>query len=261
MRSTRAAEAVAELGSFAQEAESIAMRRLRTAAAILCVLASCIACLHQFSHSHLMPIIVAVGLLLPTLWLRSSWFRWAVIVPIAAFSLLLIDAFCLRHRLAVEIRAWSPIFDVDVIEDRLVSPSGRTTVYVVGSYWLDSSHRVYVSHGHLFPDVGWIETGLTDPSYPRDVVARWRGPFFAAGESEQSLSVAYDERDDRFYTYSQWTEGGYSAPRTREDFTRELHHIEATGANKTDAGNCSNGICPVSHLLRSPSPDPSRSAK
>jgi hypothetical protein len=33
----------------------------------------------------------------------------------------------------------------------------------------------------------------------------------------------------------------------------------ATKANKTDAGNGSKAICRVSNVLRSPSPDPSRS--
>ena len=38
-------------------------------------------------------------------------------------------------------------------------------------------------------------------------------------------------------------------------------HHERTGANKTDAGNGSKAICRVSNVLRSPSPDPRRSAK
>jgi len=36
-------------------------------------------------------------------------------------------------------------------------------------------------------------------------------------------------------------------------------HHESTGANKTDAGNGSYGICRVIDASRSPSPDPSRS--
>jgi hypothetical protein len=43
------------------------------------------------------------------------------------------------------------------------------------------------------------------------------------------------------------------------DMTRK--HIARTRANKTDAGNGSNGICRVSNVLRSPSPDPKRSAE
>jgi hypothetical protein len=34
-----------------------------------------------------------------------------------------------------------------------------------------------------------------------------------------------------------------------------------TKANETDAGNGSKAICRVSNVLRSPSPDPGRSAK
>gem|GEM_PF-1422395 len=39
-----------------------------------------------------------------------------------------------------------------------------------------------------------------------------------------------------------------------------IYHTR-TKANKTDAGNGSYGICRVFHASRSPSPDPSRSAK
>lgn len=210
------------------------MKRLRVPASILCLLASLNACMHQFSHSHLLPIGIAVSLLLPLRWLKPTWFKWSLVLPAVAFSLLLVDAYLLRHRYAVESRSWS-IMDADEIEDRLESPSGRTTVYVVGNHWLDSSYRVYVSHGHLFPSVGWLETESSDPVYPRDIIARWRGPFFVAGEGEDSLSVAYDERDDRFYSYRDWALGGLSAPRTIEDFTKELHIIEKTGANNEDA--------------------------
>lgn len=149
-----------------------------------------------------------------------------MVLPVIAFALLLVDAFCLRHRCAVGMRAWNAVFDADIIEDQIESHSGKTTVYVVGSHWLDSSYRVYVSRGHLFPSVGWLETKSEDPAYPRDVMAKWRGPFFVGGESENSLSVAYDERDDHFYTYWDWAEGAHSAPQTREDFTKLLHTIE-----------------------------------
>jgi hypothetical protein len=37
-------------------------------------------------------------------------------------------------------------------------------------------------------------------------------------------------------------------------------HEEPPRANKTDAGNGSKAICRVSNVLRSPSPDPRRSA-
>ncbi|MBL9151698.1 MAG: hypothetical protein JNK37_04420 [Verrucomicrobiales bacterium] len=38
-------------------------------------------------------------------------------------------------------------------------------------------------------------------------------------------------------------------------------HSDDNRANKTDAGNGSYGICHVSNILRSPSPDPKRSVK
>ena len=42
---------------------------------------------------------------------------------------------------------------------------------------------------------------------------------------------------------------------------RDTNTQEPTKANKTDAGNGSYGICRVSNVLRSPSPDPGRSPK
>jgi hypothetical protein len=38
------------------------------------------------------------------------------------------------------------------------------------------------------------------------------------------------------------------------------YHSQPMSPNKTDAGNGSKAICRVSNVLRSPSPDPKRSA-
>lgn len=197
------------------------------ALATLCILASFTACATQFTHNHFLPLIIAVALLPPIQWIRPKWFKWALMLPAAAFLILLVDAFFLRHRIAVHMTTWSAPFFSDRIEDCLVSPSGRTTVYVVGSHWNDSAYSVYVSHGHLFPSVGRIETEFPADAYPLDLIANWRGPFFVAGQSEQSLSVAYDERDGHFYTF--WD---YRDQLTKSDFAKKLRDIEQGGANK-----------------------------
>jgi hypothetical protein len=50
--------------------------------------------------------------------------------------------------------------------------------------------------------------------------------------------------------------------RARSPSSDSVKHTDGqTGANKTDAGNGSEAICRVSNVLRSPSPDPRRSAK
>ena len=47
----------------------------------------------------------------------------------------------------------------------------------------------------------------------------------------------------------------------RKVFGRMIDSHDKTRPNKTDAGNGSKAICRVSNVLRSPSPDPGRSAK
>jgi hypothetical protein len=132
-----------------------------------------------------------------------------------------IDAFLFQHRLAVAARAWSPVWDIDVIEDVLPSPSKHSTAYVVGSHWLDSSYRVYLSGHGIFPQLAYLETPATDPYYPRDLHAKWGGPWFTFGDSQ--ASVIFDERDGRFYR--EWTEGPQIQPVKKRE-ALPMSHLE-----------------------------------
>jgi hypothetical protein len=97
----------------------------------------------------------------------------------------------LRHRLAVKFRAWSLIWDDGLIHDVLLSPTGKTTVYVVGNHWLDSAYWVYISDGGLFPRQAILYTKSMDAYYPRDITASWTGTVFTA--AEDFVTLRYDE--------------------------------------------------------------------
>lgn len=115
---------------------------------------------------------------------------------------LLADALIFRHRLAVGIRI-AAMLSIDRIEDTLNSPSGDTTLYIVGTHWLDlDSYKVYISSGRLIPLRAYIVTDAADPVYPRDITAEWNGPLFTAGDN--LVSVAFDERNGRLYTIHDW---------------------------------------------------------
>ena len=199
------------------------MRRLKTFAGTCCILLSALLCLYQFKFDHLYPLALGCVALIPVWWLRPSWRRWALGAPFLFSGALLIDAFLFHHRFAVEARAWQLVWDIDEIEDTLTSPSGRTTAYIVGSHWLDSSYRVYLSGPRLFPYRANIETTATDPIYPRGITATWNGPLFTAGDN--LISVAFDERAGKLFTYDDWTHGAHpltEPPKTRETFAKYI---------------------------------------
>jgi len=184
------------------------MRRLKTCAATCFILTSAVLCLYQFKSDHLLPFGLGCLALVPVWWLAPSWRLSAISVPTVLMAALLIDAFLFQHRLAVEARAWEPVWDIDEIEGILASPSGRSTAYVVGSHWLDSGYRVYLSARGVFPHQAYIETTARNAAYPRDIKAVWNGPLFTAGDN--LLSVAFDERTGKVYTYDEWTQGPVS---------------------------------------------------
>ncbi len=202
------------------------MRRLKIFAGICCILLSALLCLSQFQCDHLLPLALGCVALIPLWWLQPGWRRWALGVPLLFAGALLIDAFFFHHRLAVEARAWQLIWDIDEIEDTLPSPSGRTTAYIVGSHWRGSGYRVYLSAPRLFPYRAYIQTTARDPSYPREISATWNGPLFTAGD--HLLSVAFDERTGKLYTYDDWTRGAQSltGPQdAREKFSKYIQTL------------------------------------
>ena len=204
------------------------MKRFTSFACGGCILLSAIACCYLFGIDHLLPFGVALLLLAPVWRWRPAWRQWSLLIPALALITLVTDAFCFRHRLALQFRTWSLFWDTESIDDIIRSPSGKTTAYIVGSHWLDSGYWAYLSDGHLFPRHAPIETTAADAFYPRDVQAGWDGPVFTA--REQFISLAYDERDGQFLSYYGWSAGPSDGTRSREAFSNYITTLKSKGS-------------------------------
>jgi hypothetical protein len=145
----------------------------------------------QFRVGHLGPLAIAT-LLCGLVWRFRPSLRVATLFLASLFlTAFTIDCLLLRHRMAVELRAWSIIWDTESIDDIIPSPSGRTTVYIVGSHWLDSAYWAYISDGGLFPRHRILHTIGPDAYYPKDLKASWTGTVFTAAEG--FVTLRYDE--------------------------------------------------------------------
>ena len=149
-------------------------------------------------------------------------------------SLLVVDAFFLRHRLAVEWRSWTPFFDIAHISEVLVSPSGRTTVYLINSGFTDSSYSVYVSAGTFFPISGHLEPTSSDMQRA-DLDIGWSGSLFTAGH--KLLSFAYSETDGRVFSYGNWIQSTLDPPRTIEAFSAHLIQLRKEAVQQNNGGS------------------------
>jgi len=149
-------------------------------------------------------------------------------------SLLVVDAFFLRHRLAVEWRSWTPFFDITHISEVLVSPSGRTTVYLINSGFTDSFYSVYVSAGTLFPISGYLEPTSSD-MHRADLDIGWSGSLFTAGH--KLLSFAYSETDGRVFSYGNWIQSTLDPPRTIEAFSAHLIQLRKKAVQQNNGGS------------------------
>lgn len=154
----------------------------------------------QFRVDHFGPLAVAV-MLCGLVWRLRPSLRFATLI-LASFSVAVFcfDCFLLRHRFAVELRAWSPVWDTESIDDIIQSPSGRTTVYIVGSHWLDSAYWAYISDGGLFPRREFLHTKGADAYYPRDLTATWTGSVFTA--AEDFVTLRYDESTHQIESFT-----------------------------------------------------------
>jgi hypothetical protein len=204
------------------------MRAIKTIGALFCFLAVLIAVFYQFKMSSLWPLVLASLFIIPIRWLRPSWFRAAWIIPVCGFLILLIDAFALRHQIAVQARVWQPAW-ASHIDEVFTSPSGRTTVYLVGFHWLDSSYCVYVSEGGLFPLLGTVHPTSQDV-FRRNLTVGWHKTLFVIGD--RLISYAYSETDRRPYSYDEWTRGPVSIhdpPKTLESFSAYVTSLQPEG--------------------------------
>lgn len=175
------------------------MNRLKLIAAVLLLIAAAVVCFSQFGVDHLGPLAGAAVILVAARRIRPS-FRWVCLaLPLVTLALLVVDAFVLRHRVAVAVRIWTPLMGDGRIEDTFTSPSGRTTVYLSGDHWLDTCYSAYISDGGLFPRHGYIATNAENARYPRDLTAGWNGDVFTA--SEQFTALRYTESSRKLETF------------------------------------------------------------
>jgi hypothetical protein len=198
------------------------MRAIKTIGSVICLVAAVVALVYQFKMSSILPLIFASLFIAPIRWMRPIWFRAAWIIPVGGFLLLLVDAYVFRHRIAVEARAWGPVFDPTEIADTFVSPSGQTTVYLLRSSFVDSSYSVCVSAGGLFPLSGYV-VSTSEDVFRRDLTAGWHGTLFSIGH--RLLSYAYSETEHRAYTYDDWIH----RPRPLEEFSAYITSLQPKG--------------------------------
>lgn len=159
----------------------------------------------QIGCFYLTPFVVASAALLPLAIMRSRWLRLALFIPAASLILLVVDAFIFQHRLAVTAHSAHAIhgdFDPKI----LLSPSGKTTAYVMTGGFVDTAYYVCISSNHLLPLSHLIDS--SDPRGPKssDIIAKWNGPIFLAGD--KLVSFAYDERSGHFIDQDSYFRGG-----------------------------------------------------
>jgi hypothetical protein len=166
------------------------MLRMKRFVALLwigCVILGAFFCIVQFGTDHFGPFAIAACIFGVVWHYRSALRASCCIIGAVAVSAFLMDAFVLRHRLSIELRSWSPVFDCEDIVDTLRSPSGRSTAYIVGGGFLDSAYWVYISDGGFFPKHTYINMDSTDAHYPKDFTASWTTSVFSV------VGVSYDE--------------------------------------------------------------------
>ncbi len=165
------------------------MKLLEYAAVIATLLVSAALCFGSVLGS--MGFVFACCLLLIV---RRRHWRALVAVGLAIFlSVSAADWLLLDRRLSVERRIYSWPFNTSRIVDVLRSPSGKTVAYVIGDYWIDTGHSVYLksSQGILHGQFRVSQEGLSDAFYHRDINAFWEGERFAV--MGQSDVFSYDE--------------------------------------------------------------------
>jgi hypothetical protein len=169
------------------------MKRTLSILWVLGLVAVGILCALQFSVDRIWPLLAAIVIFATVFRFRPALRIPTGVVLIIGVTAFVADVTLLRHRISLEVRTWSPIWDCEEIVDTLPSPSGRTTAYIVRGGFLDSAYWVYFSDGGIFPKHSYIETGATDVAYPKDIAGAWTGSVFSIA------NLRYDESSGKIY--------------------------------------------------------------
>ena len=169
-------------------AEKPTTTRLKSFVAACCVLAAGIFFLRQFKVSNFAPFLIGCACLAAPFCFKPDWRKLFLVMPAVCAGLFLTDAFVLHHLIAVWARGLYYFVPLEGVEGTLRSPSGRTTAYIVGVHWLDSSYSAYFSSGGLFPRRAKFDSGVDTEVYGRNFTAKWEGSTFTVAK------LTYDEK-------------------------------------------------------------------
>ncbi len=159
----------------------------------------------QFGCFYWTPLLMSIAAALLLTLMHSRWVRWAWILPSLTLALLTVDTFAFHHRLAISAHSlYSLSFDSNPKIIR--SPSGKTTAYLMTGGVVDTIFYVCISGNQLLPKSRLINSNAAGRPRYEDMIARWNGPVFLAGE--KLVSLAYDERSGKIIDWESYMRSG-----------------------------------------------------
>lgn len=158
----------------------------------------------QFGCFYWTPLLMSISAALLLTLMRSRWIRWAWMLPSLTLTLLTVDAFAFHHQLAVSAHSLHSL-SFDSNPKIIRSPSGKTTAYLMTGGGMDTVFYVYISSNQLLPESRLVDSNEAGRSRYEDMIARWDGPVFVAGE--KLVSLAYDERSGKITDRESYTRG------------------------------------------------------
>lgn len=174
---------------------------------IYLILISAVFAFWQFGSFDWVPITFSCATLLPLAFIDIRLFRRCLLIPAVSFSAISIDAFAFHHRYAV--LSYSTVhqfFDMDPNPKVITSPSGKTTIYLMSGGFQDTFYSVCISSKRLMPLSRPIQPSSSEGPTATDIIARWDGPVFLAGD--KLVSLAYDERTGELIDKQSYPRGG-----------------------------------------------------
>lgn len=176
----------------------------------------------QFGCFYWTPLLMSISAVLLLTLMRSRWVLWAWMLPSLTLALLTVDAFAFHHRLAVSAHSLHSL-SFDSNPKIIRSPSGKTTAYLMTGDVMDTVYYVCISSNRLLPESRLIDSNEAGRPRYDDMIARWDGPVFLAGE--KLVSLAYDERSGKFIDRESYTRGGVRV--YDEEYMRHIKTPEA----------------------------------
>jgi hypothetical protein len=176
----------------------------------------------QFGCFYWNPLLMSIPAALLLTFIRSRWIRWAWMLPSLTIALLTVDAFAFHHRLAVSAHSLHSL-SFDSNPKIIISPSGKTTAYLMTGGVMDTVYYVCISSNQLLPVYRVIDSNEVGSPRYEDMIARWDGPVFFAGD--KLVTLAYDERNGKIIDRESYMRGGVRV--YDEEYMRHIKTPEA----------------------------------